>query len=72
MAQTPLQPTALDQRDALLAPETPWQEFVRIYKKDWLAVAGVIVLGILLFSAFAGKALTEWMVVFDAEVVSSS
>lgn len=69
MAQTPLQPTTFDQRDALLAPETPWQEFVRIYKKDWLAVAGIVVLGILLLSAFAGKALTEWMVVFDAEVV---
>ena len=49
--------------------ETPWQEFVRIFKKDSVAVAGLIVLALLLASAVAGKALTEWMVVFDAEVV---
>lgn len=55
--------------DALLEHETPWQEFVRIFKKDRLAVGGVIVLAVLLVAAMAGKVLTEWIVVFDAEVV---
>ncbi|MBM4258971.1 MAG: ABC transporter permease [Deltaproteobacteria bacterium] len=49
--------------------ETPWQEFWRIFRKDHLAMAGLIVLGLLLIAALAGKALTEWMVVFDPATV---
>lgn len=49
--------------------ETPWQESVRLFKKDRLAVMGAYVLALLLVTAFLGKALTEWMVVFDPEVV---
>jgi len=50
-------------------PETPWQESLRLFKKDRLALAGAVVLGLLLVTAFLGKALTEWVVVFDSEVV---
>lgn len=49
--------------------ETPWQETLRIFKKDRLAVVGSIVLVLLVLTAVFGKALTEWVVVFDPEVV---
>jgi len=49
--------------------ETPWQETLRIFKKDRLAVVGSIVLVLLILTAVFGKALTEWVVVFDPEVV---
>ncbi len=49
--------------------ETPWQESMRLFKKDRLALMGAYVLGLLLITAFLGKALTEWVVVFDPEVV---
>ena len=49
--------------------ETPWQEFLRLFKRDRLAVMGAYVLGLLLITAFLGKALTEWVVVFDPEIV---
>ena len=55
--------------EPLLPHETPWEEFVRIFKKDRMAIAGCVVLVILLAAAIAGKVLTEWVVVFDAEVV---
>ena len=55
--------------EPLLPHETPWEEFVRIFKKDQMAVAGCIILAFLLVAAMAGKVLTEWVVVFDAEVV---
>ena len=55
--------------DDLPEHETPWQEFVRIYQKDRLALAGFFVLLALLVIAVAGKALTEWWVLFDPEVV---
>ncbi|MCA9465580.1 MAG: hypothetical protein KC563_15590, partial [Nitrospira sp.] len=55
--------------DDLPEHETPWQEFVRIYQKDRLALAGFFVLVALLVIAVAGKALTEWWVLFDPEVV---
>ena len=53
----------------LPASETPWQESLRLFKQDRLAVTGACVLGLLLITAMAGKALTEWVVVFDPEVV---
>lgn len=49
--------------------ETPWQETLRIFKKDRLAVVGSIVLVLLVLTAVFGKALTEWVVVFDPEVI---
>jgi peptide/nickel transport system permease protein len=55
--------------DALPEHETPWQEFLRIYKKDRLALGGFYVLIALLVIAFGGKMLTEWLVVFDPETV---
>ncbi|MDH5296220.1 MAG: ABC transporter permease, partial [Nitrospirota bacterium] len=61
----------LDALDAEgLAPqETPWEEFLRIFTKDYQALFGFWVLVMLLLVALAGKALTEWWVVFDPEVV---
>lgn len=55
--------------EELPASETPWQESLRLFKRDRLAVMGAAVLGMLLITAIAGKALTEWVVVFDPEVV---
>ena len=55
--------------EELPASETPWQESLRLFKQDRLAVTGACVLGVLLITAMAGKALTEWVVVFDPEVV---
>lgn len=55
--------------DDLPEQETPWQEFVRIYTKDRLALAGFFILIALLVIALAGKAMTEWWVVFDPEIV---
>ena len=55
--------------EAMPPPETPWQEFLRIFQKDYQALFGFWVLMILLVTALAGKALTEWWVVFDPEVV---
>ena len=57
------------QGEELPPPETPWQESLRLFKKDRLALVGAYVLGLLLVTAFLGKALTEWVVVFDPEVV---
>lgn len=53
----------------LPASESPWQESLRLFRRDRLAVMGAFVLGVLLLTAIAGKALTEWVVVFDPEVV---
>ena len=55
--------------EGLEPQETPWQEFLRIFKKDYQALFGFWVLMLLLLTALAGKVLTEWWVVFDPEVV---
>ncbi len=52
--------------------ETPWQEFWRIFSGSLLNMGGLYVLLFLLIAAIAGKALTEWTVVFDPEVVRLS
>lgn len=49
--------------------ETPFQEFWRIFRKDRLAMSGLVVLTILLITALAGKVFTEWLVVFDPATV---
>ncbi len=55
--------------DALPPPETPWMEFWNIFRKDRLAMVGLFVLCLLLVAAMAAKVLTEWVVVFNPEVV---
>ena len=55
--------------EPLLPHETPWEEFLRIFKKDRMAVVGCLILAFLLVAAIAGKVFTEWIIVFDAEVV---
>jgi peptide/nickel transport system permease protein len=55
--------------EALPPPETPWEEFVRIFTKDKLALISAFILGLLLVMGMSGKVLTEWVVVFDTEVV---
>lgn len=55
--------------EALIPHETPWQEFVRMFLKNRLAVAACIVLCLLLLVAMAGKVLTEWVVLLDPETV---
>ncbi|MEC4680744.1 MAG: ABC transporter permease [Nitrospirota bacterium] len=62
-------PVASVDAEKLPPPETPWQEFIRVYKKDRLAVVSSIVLAILVVVGISGKVFTEWVVVFDAEVV---
>ncbi len=60
--------TASPTPDPLLErpPETPLQEFWRLFKKDRLGVAG---LAVLVVAALAGKTLTEWTPVFDPATV---
>lgn len=55
--------------EKLPPPETPWQEFLRVYKKDRMAIVSSIVLAILVVVGISGKVFTEWVVVFDSEVV---
>ncbi len=50
-------------------PETLWRESLRVFQRDRLAVLGACVLVLLLVTAFLGKALTEWVVVFDPAAV---
>ena len=50
-------------------PETPFQEFWQILRKDRLAMVGLAVLFLLMVAAMAGKALTEWTQVFDPATV---
>lgn len=49
--------------------ETPLHEFWRIFKKDRLAMIGMVLLSFLLLAAIAGKVLTEWTVVFNPATV---
>ncbi len=58
-----------DQGDDLPPQETLWRESLRLFQKDRLAVLGACVLVLLLVTAVLGKALTEWVVVFDPAVV---
>ena len=46
--------------EAMAPPETPWQEFLRIFQKDYQALFGFWVLMLLLVTALLGKAFTEW------------
>ncbi len=55
--------------EAMAPLETPWEEFLRIFQKDYQALFGFWVLMLLLATALAGKALTEWWILFDPEVV---
>jgi peptide/nickel transport system permease protein len=53
----------------LPAPETPLQEFWRVFRKDRLAMVGLGVLMLLALAALAGKGLTEWVVILNPETV---
>ena len=68
MADHPRQPAPTDATDSARA-ETPLQEAWRIFRKDRLAVAGLLVLGLLVVLAAAGKLLTDWQIVFDPATV---
>ena len=68
MADHPRQPAPTDAAESVRA-ETPLQEAWRIFRKDRLAVAGLLVLGLLVVLAAAGKLLTDWQVVFDPATV---
>ena len=48
---------------------TPLAEAWRTFRRDRLALAGLVVLSMLVLVAFAGKALTEWWVLFDPAAV---
>ncbi|MDM8561586.1 ABC transporter permease [Candidatus Parabeggiatoa sp. HSG14] len=50
-------------------PKTPLQEFWRLFKKDKLAISGLVILTLLIIAALAGKMLTEWMIIFDPATV---
>ena len=69
MSENVLRQDAMAEEEPLLPHETPWEEFVRIFKKDRMAISGCLILLLLLVAALAGKVLTEWVIVFDAEVV---
>lgn len=49
--------------------ETPLQEFWWLFKKDRLAMFGLVILLILIIAAITGKAMTEWFIVFDPATV---
>jgi peptide/nickel transport system permease protein len=53
----------------LPTPETPLQEFWRVFRKDRLAMVGLGVLMLLALAALAGKGLTEWVVIVNPETV---
>jgi len=49
--------------------ESPWRLFWQLLRRDRLAMTGLVVLLALAFIAVAGKATTEWWVVFDPTTV---
>lgn len=53
----------------IIQTEAPLQEFWRLFKKDKLAILGLVILLLLIIAAIAGKALTEWTIVFDPTTV---
>lgn len=55
--------------EALGPSETPFQEIWRFFRRDLLALLSLGVLLLLVVTAIAGKALTEWIVVFDPATV---
>jgi len=55
--------------EALGPSETPLQEIWRFFRRDLLALLSLGVLLLLVVTAIAGKALTEWIVVFDPATV---
>jgi peptide/nickel transport system permease protein len=55
--------------EAQAAAETPFQQVWRAFRRDRLAMFGLVVLLLLIVLAVLGKALTEWWVVFDPATV---
>ncbi|MFC1665033.1 ABC transporter permease [Pseudomonadota bacterium] len=48
---------------------TPSQEFWRLFKRDRLAMSGLLILVLLFVVAVSGKVLTEWYIVLDPATV---
>ncbi|RMH07101.1 MAG: ABC transporter permease [Nitrospirae bacterium] len=69
MTSTPVHTDVTLSSETLAPPETPWQEFWRTFKKDKLALGSTVILIGLLIVGLSGKIFTEWIVVFDTEVV---
>ncbi len=65
----PPDPERTADAEELGAPETPFQQARRSFRRDRLAMGGLVVLVALAVLALVGKALTEWWVVFDPAAV---
>lgn len=61
--------TLTAQNHDFVQSESPLEEFWRLFKKDQLAILGLIILLLLIIAAIAGKALTEWLIFFDPATV---
>jgi peptide/nickel transport system permease protein len=61
--------SAEEAREGVAGPETPAQEAWRHFRRNGLAMSGLVVLGVLLVVAIAGKIVTEHWVVFDPATV---
>ncbi len=59
----------LDGAGVLVPAETPFRQVWRSFRKDRLAMAGLVVLAALLMLAVLGKLFTEWWVLFDPATV---
>ncbi len=64
-----MQAEPIPNAELLAAAETPGQRVWRGLRRDRLAMGGLYVLAALAVLALAGKALTEWWVVFDPATV---
>ncbi len=62
-------PSLLGQTVEVPPLDTPRQKFWRMLRRDRLALAGLVVLVLLLVTAVVGKALTEWVPAFDPATV---
>jgi peptide/nickel transport system permease protein len=64
-----MQTSPLPQAELLGATETPFQQVWRAFRRDRLAMVGLVVLVTLVVLALLGKLLTEWWVVLDPATV---
>jgi peptide/nickel transport system permease protein len=62
-------PSLLNAEAPPATAETPPRQFWRLFKRDRLAMAGLVVLVLLLAIAVVGKALTAWVPAFDPATV---
>lgn len=64
-----MQAAPLQEAELLDAAETPFQQVWRAFRRDRLAMVGLVVLVALVVLALLGKVLTEWWVVLDPATV---